>query len=75
MAEALLRNESPAEYFKELVDTAMEHQRLAVRDLTSFYLVNLLTGFVHVEPSATASDEPLGICSTSIDGKNASWPR
>ena len=61
MAEALLRNESPAEYFKELVDTAMEHQRLAVRDLTSFYLVNLLTGFVHVEPSTTASDEPLGI--------------
>ena len=61
MAEALLRNESPVEYFKELVDTAMEHQRLAVRDLTSFYLVNLLTGFVHVEPSATAGDEPLGI--------------
>ena len=61
MAEALLRNESAVEYFKALVDTAMEHQRLAVRDLTSFYLVNLLTGFVHVEPSATDGDEPLGI--------------
>jgi hypothetical protein len=61
MAEALLRNESPAEYFKELVETAMERQHLAVRDLTSFYLVNLLTGFVHFDRSATPSDEPLGI--------------
>jgi hypothetical protein len=61
MADALLRNESPAEYFKELIETAMERQRLAVRDLTSFYLVNLLTGFVHFDRSATPTDEPLGI--------------
>ncbi len=61
MAEALLRNESPAEYFKELVESAMEHQHLAVRDLTSFYLVNLLTGFVYFDRSTTPSDEPLGI--------------
>jgi hypothetical protein len=61
MAEALLRNESPAEYFRELVETAMEHQHLAVRDLTSFYLVNLLTGFVHFDRSAAATEEPLGI--------------
>ena len=61
MAEALLRSESPAEYFKELVEAAMEHQHVAVRDLTSFYLVNLLTGFVHFDRSATASEEPLGI--------------
>jgi hypothetical protein len=62
MAEALVRNESPAEYFKELVETAMVHQHVAVRDLTSFYLVNLLTGFVHFDRSfAAAVDEPLGI--------------
>src|SRR6266850_5744619 len=62
MAEALLHNESPAEYFKELVETAMDHQHLAVRDLTSFYLVNLLTGFVHFDRSSTTvSDEPLGM--------------
>jgi len=62
MAEALVRNESPAEYFKELLETAMEHQHVAVRDVTSFYLVNLLTGFVHFDRSSrTASDEPLGI--------------
>ena len=62
MAEALVRSESPAEYFKELVETALERQHVAVRDLTSFYLVNLLTGFVHFDrSSATTVDEPLGI--------------
>ena len=62
MAEALVRNESPAEYFKELVETAIEHQHVAVRDVTSFYLVNLLTGFVQFDrSSATTADEPLGI--------------
>jgi len=62
MAEALVRNESPAEYFKELVETAIEHQHVAVRDLTSFYLVNLLTGFVQFDrSSSTAVDEPLGV--------------
>ena len=58
MADALVRHETPAEYFKELVETAMEHQHVAVHDLTSFYLVNLLTGFVHFE---AVDDEALGI--------------
>ena len=61
MADALVRSESPAEYFKELVESAMVHQHVAVRDLTSFYLVNLLTGFVHSERSAAAMHEPLGM--------------
>jgi hypothetical protein len=62
MAQALVRNESPAEYFKELVETAIEHQHVAVRELTSFYLVNLLTGFVQFDRSSSpAPDEPLGV--------------
>ena len=62
MAEGLLRSESPAEYFKELVETALERQHVAVRDLTSFYLVNLLAGFVHFDrPAAGTADEALGI--------------
>ena len=62
MDEALVRNESPAEYFKELGETAIEHQNVAVRELTSFYLVNLLTGFVQFDrSSSTAVDEPLGV--------------
>ena len=62
MAQALVRNESPAEYFKELVETAIEHQHVAVHDLTSFYLVNLLTGFVQFDRSSPAAvDEALGV--------------
>ena len=62
MAEALVRNETPSEYFRELVESALQHQHLAARDLTSFYLVNLLTGFMHVERGdSTDEDEPLGV--------------
>lgn len=61
MAEALFRSESPLEYFKELVETAMLHQRLAAQQMTSFYLVNLLAGFVHLESFVPKDDEPLGV--------------
>jgi hypothetical protein len=61
MAEALFRNESPIEYFKELVETAMQHQRLAAREMTSFYLVNLLAGFMHFDRDSRQEHEPLGI--------------
>ncbi len=62
MAEALVRHESPSEYFRELVESALQHQHLAAGELTSFYLVNLLTGFVHFDRSDAASgDEPLGV--------------
>jgi hypothetical protein len=61
MAEALFRNESPIEYFKELVETAMQHQRLAAREMTSFYLVNLLAGFMHFDRHTPHDNEPLGI--------------
>jgi hypothetical protein len=57
MAEAIVRNESPVEYFRELVESAMKRQHLAARELTSFYLVNLLAGFVHFDRSAAAGDE------------------
>jgi hypothetical protein len=62
MAEALVRNESPVEYFRELVESAMQRQHLSARQLTSFYLVNLLAGFVHFDGSpAAGDDEPLGV--------------
>jgi hypothetical protein len=62
MAETLVRSESPAEYFRELVDSAMQRQRVAANELTSFYVVNLLTGFMHFDRSASAGgDEPLGV--------------
>lgn len=62
MSEANFRNESPVEYFRELVESAMQHQHLAAGELTSFYLVNLLAGFVHFDRSSAAGDdEPLGV--------------
>jgi len=61
MAKALFRSESPIEYFKELVESALEHQQLATSEMTSFYVVNLLAGFVHLDGSPAADHEPLGI--------------
>jgi hypothetical protein len=46
MSDAVVRRESAAEYFKELVEGALVHQRIAAGELTSYYVVNLLTGFL-----------------------------
>lgn len=62
MGGPLFREETPAEYFKELVESAVARQRLRVAELTSFYLVNLLCGFVRCERSGTDLDsEPLAL--------------
>jgi hypothetical protein len=46
MSEAVFRQESAVEFFKELVDGALTHQRLATQELTAFYVVRLLTSFL-----------------------------
>jgi hypothetical protein len=58
-----LFDETPAEYFKDLVESAVARQRLEVGSLTSYYLVNLLCGFVRLERNgaATLDDEPLAL--------------
>jgi hypothetical protein len=62
MAHALVRTQTPTEYFREMVESAMENQRFSARELTSFYVVNLLAGFVHLDTSPAAGDEaPLGL--------------
>lgn len=63
MGGSLFHEETPAQYFKELVEAAVARQRLDVGELTSFYLVNLLCGFVRLErgPGATLDDEPLAM--------------
>jgi hypothetical protein len=62
MPEPLLHRESPTEYFRELVEAALQHQHVAVRDLTSFYVVNLLAGYVHRNRAGAGHDEALGMC-------------
>ena len=61
MGEAMFRPESPVEYFKELVDGALEHQGLVANELTSFYVVHLLTGFIERRTREHPDDEPLGV--------------
>lgn len=62
MPKTLVHNESPVEYFRGLVESALDHQHLAVHDLTSFYVVNLLAGFVHLDRAPVADDdEALGV--------------
>jgi hypothetical protein len=61
-----LFEETPVEYFKELVESAIARQRLDVDPQTSFYLVNLLCGFLRLErgasgPSGALDDEPLAL--------------
>ena len=57
MSDAVVRRESAAEYFKELVEGALAHQRIAAGELTSFYVVNLLTGFLQ-RPAEEDDDAP-----------------
>jgi hypothetical protein len=62
MAESLVRALSPTEYFRELVESAMQNQRVSANKMTSFYVVNLLAAFVHLDRSpAAGEDEPLGV--------------
>jgi hypothetical protein len=51
----MVRRESAVEFFKELVDGALAHQRLAANELTAFYVVHLLASFV--ERPATADED------------------
>jgi hypothetical protein len=58
----MVRGESAVEYFKELVEGALAHQHVAANELTSFYIVQLLTGFLERRLARDADDEtPLAI--------------
>src|SRR5437867_11957381 len=59
MSEAVFRRESAVEYFKELVEGALAHQHVNAGELTSFYVVQLLTGFI--QRSANNEGEPLAL--------------
>ena len=63
MGERLVHHETPMEYFKDLVEGALEHQRIASSDHATFYLVSLLAGFVCPDRSdgRPLPDEPLAV--------------
>ena len=58
MDDAVFRRESAVEYFKELVEGALARQRITAGELTAFYVVHLLAGFL--QRPAEEDEAPLG---------------
>ena len=56
MSEVAVRRESAVEFFKELVDHALTRQGLAAQELTAFYIVQLLAGFLQRPVSGGGRD-------------------
>jgi hypothetical protein len=63
MDRPLLREQTPVEYFKELVESALSRQHLQARDLTEYYLVNLLCRYVRLDARRDDSEyaQPLAL--------------
>ncbi len=58
----MIRRESPIEYFKEMVEAALEHQQVEAEELTAYYLVNLLARFAFGDrPFVRGDERPLGL--------------
>jgi len=63
MADGLVSNESPLEFFKAQVEDAMARQHLKTSVWTSYYIVQMLAGYVERRDTSTPGldDEPLGL--------------
>src|SRR4051812_15344868 len=57
MDDPLLKEQSPAEYFKGLVESALVRQHLRANELTSYYLVDLLCRFVQPDRRIPFNDD------------------
>ena len=65
MGEGLVRDVTPAEFFREHLTTAMEHQRVSTSAFTEHYLVNLLSACLRgdnlPQPEPGFDDVPLAL--------------
>ena len=62
MSDVVFHRESAVEYFKELVDVALSHQRLNTQELTTYYVVQLLASFLQRPlTDDTRDDTPLAV--------------
>jgi hypothetical protein len=77
MESPLLHEQSPAAYFKELLDSALARQHVTAGDLTAYYLVNLLCQFVRADAceSFGRDAEPLALKLTRALGQGGSVQR
>jgi hypothetical protein len=55
----MVRRESAVEYFKELVDAALARQNIGAGELTAYYVVQLLAGFLERPSGDAAGGAPL----------------
>jgi len=64
MDDPLLRGQTPAEYFKDLVESSLTRQHLRTNELTEYYLVDLLCRFMRPDrriPFYDDTSEPLAL--------------
>ena len=67
MSDTILVGKSAHEFFRELLSDALSQRRARVQEVTEFYLVNLLAGFLEKErlfveqPDGTVTSEPLAL--------------
>lgn len=67
MSDGILVGKSAHEFFREMVADALSHRRARIEEVTEFYLVNLLAGFLEKErlfveqPDGTVTAEPLAL--------------
>jgi len=64
MDDPLLGEQTPAEYFKGLIESALVRQHLRTNELTSYYLVDLLCRFMRPDRCIPFNDdagEPLAL--------------
>ena len=59
--DVVLREQTPVEYFKELVESSLARQHVQAGDLTAYYLVNLLCRYVRLDASHDGHREPLAM--------------
>jgi hypothetical protein len=57
MDDPLLKEQTPTEFFKGLVDSALERQHVCAPDLASYYLVDLLCRFVRPDRRIPFNDD------------------
>jgi hypothetical protein len=57
MHDPVLQDQKPAEYFKDLVESALSRQHLRTNELTSYYLVDLLCRFVRPDERIPFNDD------------------
>ncbi len=67
MSDRILIGKTVQEWFREMVGEALSHRRLEIQEVTEFYLVNLLSGFLARErlfvekEDGTIQAEPLAL--------------